>query len=620
MSERRIFWASVWLAFALVAVKAYYLRVMAPAPGQGIDFIWSLAAVSYRDAVFAAAWWVVARAVTAPAAPRAAAIGSWMAAGGSLLLAAYAAVNVRLFDVFGGFVTASIANLLRSVRFLSGAAAARLDFFFLVALAGAGLAYLPLVELSARFNRPGGRMWRHVAAGTVAAAWIAAGHHAYAVPWAGRQDRRVAENAHWTLIESCWRAVRHGLVGLDERFPVTDLTDFEPPQPTGGASGPSLRLPNVVLLVLESVGARWTSLDGGLYDTTPNLRGESRHGVVFDRFYAHIGRSSNALATLLLSTYAKLDFQDITDEYPRLRGTSLADVFRGHGARTAFLTASSLSWAHWRDFLSGRGFDELHDSDDLACSEPPSEWGVADRCVADGIIDFIDRHRTTPFFVMAWTTQTHYPYEPPAGVPPVDVPLEPGPDQWELGRYLNALLETDRQIGRVFEGIRRAGLDSNTLTIVVGDHGQAFGYPHHSFAQGQTAYEEDVHIPLLIHAPWRYPEGVRSKTIGGQIDLAPTIAALAGMPAAPDWQGRSLFAEPRPPRVYFSVNEDRFILGVREHDWKYLFDVRAGAEELYDLGHDPQEQHNLAGVERERAARLRQRVAAWMEANRRKYG
>ena len=620
MSERRIFWASVWLALALVAVKAYYLKAMALAPGEGIDFISSLAAVSYGDVAFVAACWILGRAVTAPARPRIADVSSWIASAGSVLLAVYAAVNVQLFDVFGGFVTASIVNLLRYVRFLSGAAAVRLDFLFLIALVGAGLVYLVLVELSAHFTRPAGRWWRQIAAGTVAAAWIAFGHHAYAVPWAGRQDRRVAENAHWTLIVSCWRAVRHGLVGLDGRFPLSDLDDFERPQRGGGASGPPPRLPNVVLLVLESVGARWTSLYGSLYDTTPSLRVESRHGVVFERFYAHVGRSSNALATLLLSTYAKLGFQDITDEYPQLGGTSLADVFRGHGARTAFLTSSHLSWAHWRDFLSGRGFDELHDSGDLACSEPPFEWGVADRCLADGIVDFIDRHRTTPFFLMAWTTQTHYPYEPPPGVPPVDFPLEPGPDQWELGRYLNALSETDRQLGRVFDGIRRAGLDSNTLTVVVGDHGQAFGFPHTSFAQGQTAYEEDMHVPLLIHTPGRYPEGVRSKTIGGQIDLAPTIAALAGVPAAADWQGRNLFAEPRAPRVYFSVNEDRFILGIREHDWKYLFDVRGGTEELYDLAHDPHEQHNLAGVERERAARLRQRLAAWMEANRRQYG
>ena len=316
-----------------------------------------------------------------------------------------------------------------------------------------------------------------------------------------------------------------------------------------------------MLIVLESVGARWTSLNGGLYDTTPNLLSEARHGVVVDNFYSHIGRSSNALAAMLLSTYPKLDFQDITDEYPNLPGTSLAEAFRAHGARTAFVTSSSLTWGHWGDFLARRGFDELRDYHNLSCSEPPSEWGVEDRCLADGIIQFIGQNRERPFFVMGWTTQTHYPYEPTASVPHLELLREPGPDQWELDRYLNALHETDRQLGRLFSAIREAGLESDTLTVIVGDHGQAFGYPHNSYAQGQTAYEEDVRVPLLIHFPRAYRDGVRSKVLGGQVDLAPAITELAGLPAG-EWQGRSL-CHPTSSACVFSVGEDRFILGVR---------------------------------------------------------
>ena len=375
----------------------------------------------------------------------------------------------------------------------------------------------------------------------------------------------------------------------------------------------------MVLIVLESVGARWTSLHGGSYDTTPNLLSEAGHGVVVDNFYSHVGRSSNALVAMLLSTYPKLDFQDITDEYPTLPGASLAEVFRARGARTAFVTSSSLTWGHWADFLARRGFDELRDYHNLSCSEPPSEWGVEDRCMADAIIQFISQNRERPFFVMGWTTQTHYPYEPPASVPHIELLREPGPDQWELDRYLNALHESDRQLGRLFSAIRQAGLESDTLTVVVGDHGQAFGYPHNSYAQGQTAYEEDVRVPLLIHFPRAYRGGMRSKVLGGQVDLAPTIAELAGLPAAPEWQGRSLFATLRAPRVYFSVGEDRFILGVREHNWKYLFDLRQGDDELFDLDRDPDEQHNLASVESARSARLRQHLAAWMESNRKQY-
>ena len=65
--------------------------------------------------------------------------------------------------------------------------------------------------------------------------------------------------------------------------------------------------------------------------------------------------------------------------------------------------------------------------------------------------------------------------------------------------------------------------------------------------------------------------------------------------------------------------EDQFRLGVREASWKYVYNLRDGREELYDLDRDPMEQRNVAGQQPDRCARLRQRLAAWAEANRRQY-
>ena len=374
------------------------------------------------------------------------------------------------------------------------------------------------------------------------------------------------------------------------------------------------------MLVLESVAARWTSVGGGLYDTTPNLEAEASRGLVFDSFYAHVGRSSNSLASMLTSVYPKLDFRDFTEEYPRATQTSLASVFRDRGYRTAFMTPSDMSWAGWQDFVQTRGFTDVRDYRHLPCEEPVSSRGVEDRCLVDGMIQFIDQEPTRPFFMMGWTQQTHHPYEPTLGVPLLDLVREPAiPDAYDFGRYLNVLHETDNQLERLFEAVRRHHLADDTLIVVVGDHGQAFGFPHNSYLQGRTVYEEDVRVPLLFWWPREYRTATRSPMVGGQVDLAPTIADLAGVPLAPDWQGRSLFDPKRAPRAYFYVAQDEFMLGVREGSWKYILDLRAGSEELFDLEHDPNEQRNLAATQPERCARLRQRLAAWTEANRRQY-
>jgi len=220
---------------------------------------------------------------------------------------------------------------------------------------------------------------------------------------------------------------------------------------------------------------------------------------------------------------------------------------------------------------------------------------------------------------MAWTQQTHHPYEPSPGSALLDLVREPVQDEYDLERYLNVLHETDAQLARVFNAVRDAGVADNTLIVITGDHGQAFGYPHDTYIQGRTIYEEDVNVPLMLWFPKRFRAGIRPPAIGSHVDLAPTIADIAGLPPAPDWQGRSLFDQSRAPRAYFYVAEDHFRLGVREGSWKYIYDLREGSEELYRLDADPTEQRNLAAIEPARCVRLRQRLAAWTEANRRQY-
>jgi arylsulfatase A-like enzyme len=458
--------------------------------------------------------------------------------------------------------------------------------------------------------------------------WVAGGQMWFTREWTTRRDRQVAANAQWVFVTSWWQG--SNAVRMAGSFRAEDLADFQPlrqallrgplTQARGGTrlvAAP--RPPNVILIVLESVAARWTSLHRGPYDATPNLRVESARGVVFDNFYAHIGRSSNSLGSILLSTFPKLDFSDLTEQYPRLPGTSIASVFHDRGYRTAFVTPSDLDWADWRTFLDGRGFGEVIDHHQLPCPTLLSSWGMEDRCAVDGMVQFIEKDPARPFFLMAWTQQTHHPYEPTPGVPLIEFVREPVTDAYDLGRYLNVLHETDRHIERLFETIRRAGLEQDTLVVVTGDHGQAFGDPHDSYMQGRTVYEDDVNVPLLMWYPRQYKAAIRSVTIGSHVDLAPTIADLAGFPAPPDWQGRSLFTATRAPRAYFYVAEDHFTLGVREDNWKYMFDLREGLEELYDLSRDPSEQRNLAATQPARTTRLRQRLVAWTDANRRQY-
>jgi arylsulfatase A-like enzyme/uncharacterized membrane protein YozB (DUF420 family) len=640
-ATRSIFWAAVWLALVLVAVKAYYLTRPGTVPWAEDWSVRLLAAISYADVLFVASLWLCGRAalLLARNRDRLARIMAVTFVACAALACLYAVANVIFYGVLGGFFTYQLLALVGDVGMLRSSVFASLTPGMVLGLACLPLAYAALVWITVagvRRWRGAGRDRHRWVAFACLCIWVTFGRYAYTADWATRQERGIAENPHWLLVSSWWHAVSGGwTVSMTEPFAAADLADFEPigrrlpvhaavvltrSSPSRGTRAAPVERPlNVIVVVLESVAARWTSLNGGPYSTTPSLVAESRRALVFDNFYAHIGRSSNSLVAMLLSAYPKLDFREVTEQYPRLPGTSLAEVFRESGYRTAFVTPSNLSWADWGTFLDRRGFGELHDADDLTCAPPISSWGVEDRCMVDGMLEFINRAPTRPFFLMAWTTQTHHPYEPTPGIPILNLLREPVPDAYDLGRYLNVLHETDHQLGRLFDTLRNTALDQNTLVVVTGDHGQAFGYPHDTYAQGRTVYEEDVHVPLMFWFPRRYRSPTRSDVVGGHVDLAPTIAQLAGLAAAPDWQGRSLFETGGDPRAYFYVAGDRFELGVREKNWKFILDLREGVEQLYDLDRDPTEQQNVAMKYPDRCARLRQRLAAWTDANRRQY-
>ena len=639
--SRRLFWGSVWLAILLSGVKAYHLGIPPAVAITNLpNYIRSLAAISYVDVIFAAVLWAVARAALHLAGARARVASAIAIA--FLVVAAicviYSVANIVLFGLFGGFVTYPLLALVGNVRMLGSSVKAHLTAPLVLGLLVVPVSYVSLVEASARLV-PGwaqGSRHRRLVVMSTALLWVALGQYAFTTEWATRQDRKVSANPQWVLASSWWQAVSGGLVvRMTDQFAPGDLDDFEPIgsrpptaaavlqriKPKAGRRTTPARPPNVILLVLESVAARWTSLYGGPYPSTPVLQAELAHAMRFDRVYAHIGRSSNSLLAILLSLYPKLDFRDVTDQYPRIDGTSVASVFHDRGYRTAFVTSSDISWASWNRFLPGRGFDDIKDRRALDwCKEEISSWGVEDRCMVDAMVGALDTERGKPFFLMGWTTQTHHPYEPTPGVPLIDMEHEPVPDQYNLGRYLNVLHETDRHIGRLFAALRERHLESDTIVVITGDHGQAFGYPHDDYVQGRSVYEEDVHVPFVVWSPKRYPKPVSSVTVGSHVDVAPTIAELAGLPAAPDWQGRSLFDQNRSGRAYFYVAEDSFTLGVREGRWKYIYDLRQGTEALYDLDGDPNEQANVAPGHRDLCTRLRQRLAAWTEANRRQYG
>ena len=180
--------------------------------------------------------------------------------------------------------------------------------------------------------------------------------------------------------------------------------------------------------------------------------------------------------------------------------------------------------------------------------------------------------------------------------------LQPLPQEREITRWLyDRGVETlDRRLGQFFLELQRAGLWDDTLIVLTGDHGEAFG--EHGYFLHTTPHEETLRVPLLVKWPQaRGRSGTSTARFATALDIAPTILAHFGLPAD-DLPGHDLAQAPgragRGARLMLSRD------AVRVDDLKLVLATPEFPRALYDLAADPGEQTNLLPGREADAARL----------------
>lgn len=625
------FWATVWLIVALVAVKASYVQLSTF--WSGLDpldifaiFVGWVATASRADALFGLALGVAAMLAAFALRKHPA----WSARVTRTLLALgvvciiYAVVSRQLFAYYFAPATYQLFSLGGEPTRLWSSLEDYFSLSVLLALLGLPLLYLWLTRTCARHStRWPARTNRRVRAALSALllAWLAGGQVLQGSNWFTAQERHFSESPHWVLVQSILlNANAHAGLSAIQVLPE-DLHELSPgvessmrlptPQLTG-ATG-TVRPKNIVLIVMESVGARYLSLYGSQFDTTPNLVAEQKHALVFRNYYAPVGWTAYSLIALVLSQRPPMErYNEVSFRTNPGESGSIAESLNRAGYRSAFMSSGDPNWAS-PGFLESQGFGEIHRGQDLPGAAAISSWGTEDRFLFDSMLGWIDAHRAEPFFLMAWTDQTHQPYKVAPNQKVAQFPAAAGKNE-SLERYLGLIHATDAQIGRLLQGLRDRGLADDTLVVITGDHGESFGEPHGGGGHGFTVYDEEVHVPLMLWNPRLFSAGARSDAVGTHVDLAPTLLDIVGKPSPGNWDGRSLFDPQRPHRAFlFAAAWGQYLLGVRDRDTKYSYDARTGSEELYDLSSDPDEQHNLAAAQPEVTGRLRQRLAALLQ-------
>jgi len=94
--------------------------------------------------------------------------------------------------------------------------------------------------------------------------------------------------------------------------------------------------------------------------------------------------------------------------------------------------------------------------------------------------------------------------------------------------YYSLQLEVDNQISAVLEALKQSSFYANTIVIFTSDHGELLG-AHGLFQKWYQAYEESIHVPLVIHNPCLFTQPQTTDFLTSHVDLLPTLLGLAGL-------------------------------------------------------------------------------------------
>ena len=188
-------------------------------------------------------------------------------------------------------------------------------------------------------------------------------------------------------------------------------------------------------------------------------------------------------------------------------------------------------------------------------------------------------------------------------------------------KYCETITAMDRDIARLLAWLDEKDLARNTVVIYMADNGMQWG--EHGRHGIREPYEESIRIPMIWRVPGTLAEpGTRREQMTLNIDIAPTLLDLAGLPQSAAMEGLSLVPwladRHRPGREdfllefwkYYPENTPSYV-GVRTTRHKYIEFARGREPWLFDLQNDQREQNNLFATPAGRAVLpdLRRRLA-----------
>ena len=418
--------------------------------------------------------------------------------------------------------------------------------------------------------------------------------------------------------------------------------------------------PNLLLLVWDTTRAMELGTYGNPRGLTPHLDALADQGAVFEEAWSSSVFTLSSHASMLTGLPPSLHGTGLRRQ--QVRATTLATRLKALGYRTgAFVGTSVLRGGGGleRDFdvyddrvdpavCDTHLWSLVHDLQVLAAALVPAlrgnglPHGFQDFQrpggeVLDAALDFVNRDDPRPWFVFVNLFDVHWPYLPgdearrhfvadydgPLGgylFRADDYPEGYTPDERDKAHMVDLygaeMWELDRRVDAFLDGL---DLERGDVRVVLtSDHGEGLGegdlWSHEHLAAPQTR------VPFIVYAPGVVEPGTRSRRPVAGYDVAPTILALAGMPAEVratlDMAGRAAH-DGAPERDIFIQDFDNTRPALDSHalvrgGFKLL--RRDGVDTLHDVLIDPLDHVDLSAEHPELAADMAAALDALLEA------
>ena len=307
--------------------------------------------------------------------------------------------------------------------------------------------------------------------------------------------------------------------------------------------------------------------------------------------------------------------------------TTLAERLRLAGFATASFNGGGQLHRSWG---LDRGFDTYESATDSSSAEIGEDTlaGQVERARP-----WLEGVAARPFFLFLHTYEVHHPYTPSperlqametssyAGTLPPTISirllekinagqrvLQPGDLAHIVAAYDAEIASADEGFGRLLALLRRLGRYDSSIVVLTSDHGEAFGERGRVGWHGDSLYDEQIGVPLIVRMPGGRLAGRTLESQVGLIDLAPSLLSLLNLSVPAQFSGTAIDfaggAAGHPPWAVSSLDGQSSSAAVRTERWKW-YEGR-----LYDLTRDPGETRDVAATHRETEQRLSLRLAA----------